>query len=53
MALAKNFYKYEWRETLCQKHIIECGYHRHEKKNRFWPREDYEVGYAPHPPVRR
>jgi hypothetical protein len=50
-ALAKNFYKYEWRETLCQKNIIDCGYHRHEKKNRFWPRDDYEVGYAPHPPT--
>lgn len=50
-ALVKNFYKYEWRETLCQKNIIDCGYHRHEKKNRFWPRDDYEVGYAPHPPV--
>lgn len=51
-ALVKNFYKYEWRETLCQKNIIECAYHRHEKKNRFWPRDDYEVGYAPHPPVK-
>ncbi|NNC68278.1 MAG: hypothetical protein HKN83_09620 [Gammaproteobacteria bacterium] len=50
-ALVKNFYKYEWRETLCQKNIIDCGYHRHEKKNRFWPRDDYEVGYAPHPPT--
>lgn len=49
-ALVKNFYKYEWRTTLCQKHIIDCGYHRHEKNNRFWPRNDYEVGYAPHPP---
>jgi len=49
-ALAKNFYKYEWRETLCQKHIIPCGHHHHEKKNRFWPRDDYEVGYAPYPP---
>jgi len=50
-ALAKNFYKYEWRETLCQKNIIDCGHHRHEKKNRFWPSDDYEVGYAPHPPM--
>ena len=51
-ALAKNFYKYEWRETLCNKRIIDCGYrHQHEKKNRFWPRDDYEVGYAPHPPI--
>lgn len=52
-ALTKNFYKYEWRETLCQKNIIDCGYHRHEKKNRFWPQNDYEVGYAPHPPMHR
>ncbi len=51
-ALVKNFYKYEWRATLCQKHIIDCGYHRHEKNNRFWPRDDYEVGYAPHPPAK-
>ena len=52
-ALAKNYFKYEWRETLCQKKIINCGYHRHDKKNRFWPRDDYEVGYAPHPPAHR
>lgn len=52
-ALSKSFYKYEWRETLCQKNIIDCGYHRHDKKNRFWPRDDYEVGYAPHPPTQR
>ncbi|MGH1536837.1 MAG: hypothetical protein ACRBDX_02120 [Gammaproteobacteria bacterium] len=52
-ALTKNFYKYEWRETLCHKHIIDCGYHHiPEKKNRFWPKDDYEVGYAPHPPAR-
>lgn len=50
VALTKNFYKYEWRETLCQKNIIDCGYHRHKKNNRFWPTDDYEVGYAPHPP---
>ena len=52
-ALAKNFYKYDWREALCNKRIIDCGYrHHHEKKNRFWPRDDYKLGYAPHPPVR-
>ncbi|QMU62183.1 MAG: hypothetical protein GKR92_10945 [Gammaproteobacteria bacterium] len=51
-ALAKNFYKYEWRETLCHKRIIDCGY-KNEKKNRFWPRDDYEVGYAPYPPAHR
>jgi hypothetical protein len=50
-ALSKNFYKYEWRESLCNKKIIDCAHHHyHEKNNRFWPK-DYEVGYAPHPPV--
>lgn len=51
--LSKNYYKYEWRETLCQKNIIDCGYHRHEKKNRFWPQDVYEVGFAPYPPTHR
>ncbi len=52
-ALAKNFYKYEWRETLCQKNIIDCGYrHYPEKNNRFWSTDDHEVGYAPYPPKR-
>ncbi len=46
----KSFYKYEWRETLCQKNIIPCEHHHPHKKNRFWPHDDYEVGYAPHPP---
>jgi hypothetical protein len=51
-AVAKNFYKYEWRETLCNKKVINCAYrHYHEKDNRFWP-NDYEIGYAPHPPIR-
>lgn len=48
--LMKSFYKYEWRETLCHKNIIHCGHTHPHKKNRFWPEEDYEVGYAPHPP---
>ena len=49
-AIVKNFYKYEWRETLCYKQILDCGYRNNERKNRFWPRDDYEVGFAPHPP---
>jgi len=50
-ALTKSFYKYEWHETLCQKRIIDCGkYQQQKKKNRFWP-SDYEVGYAPYPPL--
>ena len=48
-AVVKNFFKYEWRETLCHKQIIDCGYRYKERKNRFWPRDDYEVGFAPHP----
>ena len=44
-AKTKYFYKYEWRETLCQKKIIECA----APSNRFWPRNDYEVGFAPYP----
>ena len=44
-AKTKFFYKYEWRETLCQKRIIDCNY----RKNRFWPYDDYEVGFAPYP----
>ncbi|MEM7400468.1 MAG: hypothetical protein AAF304_00805 [Pseudomonadota bacterium] len=49
-ATMKNFYKYEWRETLCHKKIIQCGHALPHKNNRFWPHEDYEVGYAPYPP---
>ena len=45
-ASSKYFYKYEWRETLCAKQIIECG----KPKNRFWPSDDYDVGFAPFPP---
>ena len=44
--LVKYFYKYEWRETLCHKQIIDCG----TRKNRFWPDHGYEIGFAPYPP---
>lgn len=43
----KVFLKYEWRDTLCQKHILpECR--ASGGNNRFWP----EGGYAPPPPHR-
>ena len=39
----KTLVKYEWRETLCRKGVLNCG---QEKKNRLWDNE----GYAPYPP---
>jgi hypothetical protein len=39
----KTLIKYEWRETLCRKGIIQC---REPKRNRLWDDE----GYAPYPP---
>jgi hypothetical protein len=42
----RHFIKYEWRETLCRKHLLECG-----EKNRFW--EESTLGFAPPPPRRR
>ncbi|MBK5094577.1 MAG: hypothetical protein JJE32_02750 [Deltaproteobacteria bacterium] len=41
-----HFLKYEWRDTLCRKGIINCRFTR----NRFWNDDD---GYAPYPPGRR
>lgn len=41
----KYFYKYEWKEVLCKKQIIECR----QPNNRFWPKQRYELGFAPHP----
>ncbi len=43
---SRHFIKYEWRETLCRKHLLECG-----EKNRFW--DESTVGFAPPPPRRR
>jgi len=43
---SRHFIKYEWRETLCRKHIVECG-----EKNRFW--DESTLGFAPPPPRRR
>lgn len=46
----KYFYKYEWKNTLCKRGIINCN--RYQKKprnnNRFW--HDNDNGYAPPPP---
>ena len=39
----KTLVKYEWRETLCKKGILNC---RQERKNRLWDND----GYAPYPP---
>ncbi|XOF35209.1 MAG: hypothetical protein ACL93V_07965 [Candidatus Electrothrix sp. YB6] len=50
--LEKQFYKYEWRRTLCRKGIISCRRpHHHRDRNRFWPNENSgNNGYAPPPP---
>jgi len=39
----KTLVKYEWRETLCRKGLLQCG---KDQKNRLWDQE----GYAPYPP---
>lgn len=43
----RHFLKYEWRDTLCRKGILDCRWSR----NRFW--DDDDDGYAPYPPGRR
>jgi hypothetical protein len=43
---SRHFIKYEWRETLCRKRLIECG-----ENNRFW--DESTLGFAPPPPGRR
>ena len=43
----RHFLKYEWRDTLCRKGVIDCRITR----NRFW--NDDDGGYAPYPPARR
>lgn len=46
----KHFLKYEWRETLCRKGIIDCRPpHNPYPHNRFW---DDRSDYAPYPPHR-
>lgn len=46
-AWRKVFLKYEWRQTLCDRGIIECR--RGRSWNRFWPQPP-NGGYAPPPP---
>jgi hypothetical protein len=41
----RYFFKYEWRETLCRRRVIECG-----EPNRFW--DESKLGFAPPPPRR-
>jgi hypothetical protein len=43
---SRHFIKYEWRETLCRRQILDCG-----EKNRFW--DESVLGFAPPPPRRR
>jgi hypothetical protein len=40
---SRHFIKYEWRETLCRRQLLDCG-----QANRFW--DDSVVGFAPPPP---
>jgi hypothetical protein len=43
---SRHFIKYEWRDTLCRKHLLECA-----ENNRFW--DESKLGFAPPPPRRR
>ena len=46
----KHFFKYEWRNTLCKRGVVNCNYYENNhNNNRFWPRETNN-GYAPYPP---
>lgn len=49
-AFARQFLKYEWRETLCEMNITSC-YKRRQSRNRFWDEDSRD--YAPPPPRRR
>ena len=40
---SRHFIKYEWREALCRKRLLECG-----EQNRFW--DESTLGFAPPPP---
>lgn len=42
----RHFIKYEWRETLCRKQVLDCS-----DNNRFW--DESTLGFAPPPPRRR
>ncbi|HFD12651.1 MAG TPA: hypothetical protein ENJ32_09310 [Crenotrichaceae bacterium] len=45
----KHLIKYEWREALCERHILDCYRSPHSRQNRMWDDDDR---YAP-PPGRR
>lgn len=49
------FFKYEWRDTLCQRGVLNCyGNQYRSDENRFWPRNNNDNGtYAPYPPSYR
>lgn len=49
------FFKYEWRDRLCQRGVINChGNNYHPDNNRFWPNNNNGNGtYAPYPPSYR
>jgi hypothetical protein len=42
---SRHFIKYEWRETLCRKHLVDCS-----ETNRFW--DESALSFAPPPPRR-
>jgi len=42
---SRHFIKYEWRDTLCRRRVIDCG-----ETNRFW--DESTLGFAPPPPRR-
>jgi hypothetical protein len=42
---SRHFIKYEWRDSLCRKRVLECG-----EQNRFW--DESALGFAPPPPRR-
>jgi hypothetical protein len=48
VASESHFVKYEWRESLCDRGVLDCG---RWARNRFWD-EDRD-GFAPYPPGRR
>ncbi len=46
---SRHFIKYEWRETLCRKRVMDCV--NEGERNRFW--DESVLGFAPPPPGRR
>ncbi len=47
-AASRHFFKYEWRDALCRRGVVDCD---GRERNRFWD-EDERFGYAPYPPGR-